>query len=100
MDPFETVKQIVCERRSVRKYTSQRIPANELFEVINLAQRAPSSMNVQPYKVLAIHGDNELQKFSKLVSFNKKNVESCSALLVVCADLRKIFLDISSRSSR
>lgn len=37
-DSFETVKKLVLERRSVRKYLDKEIPAEELKEVLELAQ--------------------------------------------------------------
>lgn len=38
VDPFETVKRLVLERRSVRKYLNKEIPIEELKEVLALAQ--------------------------------------------------------------
>ena len=38
VDSFETVKRLVFERRSVRKYLNKEIPIEELKEVLALAQ--------------------------------------------------------------
>lgn len=38
VDPFETVKRLTLERRSVRKYLDKEIPIDELKEVLALAQ--------------------------------------------------------------
>ena len=37
-DAYETVKRLMLERRSVRKYVDKEIPSEELKEVIELAQ--------------------------------------------------------------
>ena len=38
LDSYETLKKLMLERRSVRKYLDQEIPAEELKEVLELAQ--------------------------------------------------------------
>ena len=37
-DAFETMKRLMLERRSVRKYLNKEIPVEELKEVLALAQ--------------------------------------------------------------
>ena len=51
---FETV---VFERRSVRGYTNQPVPRDVLEEIIRIAQRAPSSMNTQPWHFHVLTGE-------------------------------------------
>ena len=51
---FETV---VFERRSVRGYTKQPVPRDVLEEIIRIAQRAPSSMNTQPWHFHVLTGE-------------------------------------------
>ena len=38
IDPFETVKKLIFERRSVRKYLNVELPLEELQEVLALSQ--------------------------------------------------------------
>ncbi len=51
---FET---IVFERRSVRGYKDQAVPRELLEEIIGIAQRAPSSMNTQPWHFHVLTGE-------------------------------------------
>jgi nitroreductase len=51
---FETV---VHERRSIRGYKKQPVPRALLEEVIELAKRAPSSMNTQPWHYHVVTGE-------------------------------------------
>lgn len=98
VDSFETVKRLVLERRSVRKYLNKDIPVEELKEVLALAQvllvwkthckRAPSSVNAQPYKVIVVRTPEDKMKLSKLMLLNNaKYVNTASATLIVCCDL-------------
>ncbi|KAK8805248.1 hypothetical protein WA588_000188, partial [Blastocystis sp. NMH] len=78
----------MLERRSVRKYLDKEIPINELKEVLALAQRAPSSVNAQPYKVIVVRTPEDKMKLSKYMLLNNaKFVNSASATLIVCCDL-------------
>jgi nitroreductase len=51
---FET---IVFERRSIRGYKKQPVPREVLEEVIEIAKRAPSSMNTQPWHLHVLTGE-------------------------------------------
>ena len=50
---FET---LVAQRRSTRGYTSEPVPKELLEEVVEIAKRAPSSMNTQPWNFHVITG--------------------------------------------
>lgn len=98
VDSFETVKRLVFERRSVRKYLNKEIPIEELKEVLALAQvdfassthqqRAPTSLNAQPYKVIVVRTPEDKQKLAKHMLLNNATfVNTASATLIVCCDL-------------
>lgn len=44
-------------RRSIRGYKPDRIPKEVLEEIIEIATRAPSSMNTQPWHLHVISGE-------------------------------------------
>ena len=48
---------IVHERRSIRGYQQKPIPRELIEEIIDLAKRAPSSMNTQPWHFHVITGE-------------------------------------------
>ncbi|MBX7166020.1 MAG: nitroreductase [Pirellulales bacterium] len=49
--------QTICERRSVRGFLPDRpVPAATIRECLELAQRAPSNCNVQPWRVFLASG--------------------------------------------
>ncbi|OUR75396.1 nitroreductase [Alphaproteobacteria bacterium 46_93_T64] len=47
----------VLERRSIRGYKPDPIPMNVMKEIIEIATRAPSSMNTQPWHLHVISGE-------------------------------------------
>jgi nitroreductase len=49
-------KELVNSRRSVRGFTSQPAPQYLIEEIIDIAKRAPSSMNTQPWHVHVLTG--------------------------------------------
>ena len=55
---------IVHERRSIRGYQQKPVPRELIEEIIDLAKRAPSSMNTQPWHFHVITGE-PLERISK-----------------------------------
>ncbi len=49
--------QVVLGRRSIRGYKPDAVPRKLIEEIIGLAMRAPSSMNVQPWNFYVITGE-------------------------------------------
>ena len=53
------LETIVFERRSIRGYKKQAVPREVLEDVIRIAQRAPSSMNTQPWHFHVLTGERD-----------------------------------------
>lgn len=51
------LEQAITERRSIRGYLDKPVPQTLLEEVIALANRAPSSMNTQPWHLHVLTGE-------------------------------------------
>lgn len=50
------VSEAVRARRSVRAFLPDQVPAGTLSEILGLAQLAPSSGNLQPWRIFAVTG--------------------------------------------
>jgi nitroreductase len=50
-------EEVVRGRRSIRGYKSEPVPQKVIEEVIDLATRAPSSMNTQPWHFYVVTGE-------------------------------------------
>ena len=54
----------IRERRSIRKFTSDKVPQETIREILEEAQWAPSWGNTQPWELCVVTGD-VLEKFKK-----------------------------------
>lgn len=52
-----TLDDVISQRRSIRGYLDKPVPKELLEEVIALANRAPSSMNTQPWHLHVLTGE-------------------------------------------
>ncbi|QQZ09935.1 nitroreductase family protein [Heyndrickxia vini] len=80
--------KIVTERRSIKKYDKTvKISREEMEEILTLATRAPSSINMQPWRFLVIESPEAKVKLAPLARFNQTQVETSSAVIAVFGDL-------------
>jgi nitroreductase len=80
--------QVLGDRRSVRKYDSSvRIPDEELLEMLEIAAKAPSSANLQPWRFMVVTDEDLKQKLVP-IAFNQSQVAEASAVVIVMADLQ------------
>lgn len=78
--------QAIKERRSINFFeTGRDIPEDKLKELLETANLAPSSFNLQPWKVVAVK-DPERKKALRQCAFNQPKVEEASAVLIMVAD--------------
>lgn len=79
--------EIVYNRRSIKEYDpSVKISREEMSEIIAQASKAPSSINMQPWRFLVIDSEEGKEKLAPLSKFNKDKVMSSSAVIAVFAD--------------
>lgn len=80
--------EILNGRRSIKEYDSTvKISHEEMSEIITQASKAPSSINMQPWRFLVIDSEEGKAKLAPLSRFNKDKVLSSSAVIAVFADL-------------
>ncbi|WP_449621011.1 nitroreductase family protein [Robertmurraya sp. Marseille-Q9965] len=80
--------KIVTERRSIKNYDkSVKISHEEMTEILTLATRAPSSVNMQPWRFLVIESPEAKATLAPLARFNQTQVETSSAVIAVFGDL-------------
>lgn len=78
---------IVKGRRSVRHYDeSIKISREELSEMIAEASLAPSSANMQPWRVVVVDTPEGKEKLRPLVRFNTLQNDTSSAMLLIFGD--------------
>lgn len=77
---------IILERRSIRKYTNERVSREEIEKLIEAAYSAPSACNKKPFKIYVITNEEVLNKLDK--SGRYTNMHS-PLIIVVCGDMKK-----------
>ena len=81
------VSEAIETRRSVKHYDPDHImPEADLAELIRLTKLAPSSFNMQNYRILVIR-DPEVRQQIRSVAWDQPQVTDASVLFIMCADL-------------
>ena len=81
------VTEAIEARRSVKHYDTNHImPEADLAELIRLTKLAPSSFNMQNYRILVVR-DPETRQQIRAVAWDQPQVTDASVLFIMCADL-------------
>lgn len=78
---------IVTGRRSVKLYDENvKIAKEEMQAIIEEASLAPSSANMQPWRVIVVHSPEGKSKLRPLVQFNTRQNDTSAAMLIILGD--------------
>ena len=95
----ELIPEII-NRKSSLSFSDEKITDNEIKILIEAAKWAPSSRNMQPWKVIFVSSDSNSYNslFDSLSESNKEWAEDCTLFAVFCVNddkrLNKKFLDV------
>ncbi|MGX7265704.1 nitroreductase family protein [Enterococcus crotali] len=82
---FETIMK---GRRSVRNYDpAVKISHEEMEQIINDTVKAPSSVNMQPWRFTVVESEAGKATLAPLVRFNKLQNDTSAAMIVIFGDL-------------
>jgi nitroreductase len=84
--PHLTAGEAAEHRRSIRKYTTDPIPDDELREILRLAGRAPSAWNLQPWRFVVVR-DPALKTQLMAAANNQPQVGAAPAVIVLYSDM-------------
>lgn len=76
---------LIKNRKSVREYTEQKIKHEDLTKILEAGYYAPSWMNVQPWKFIAVENQETKDMLCELSS-HQPHVKNAAALIVCVAD--------------
>ncbi|MNX09769.1 putative NAD(P)H nitroreductase YodC [compost metagenome] len=80
--------EITFGRRSVKAYDPEiKISREEMTEILSEASRAPSSINMQPWRFLVVDTAEGKEKLAPLAKFNQTQVLTSSAVIAVFIDM-------------
>jgi nitroreductase len=80
-------RETIEARRSVKHYDPDHVmPEEDLIELIRLTKLAPSSFNMQNYRILVVR-DPEIRQQIRAAAWDQAHVTDASVLFILCADL-------------
>ncbi|MBC6314806.1 nitroreductase family protein [Listeria grandensis] len=81
-------EDIIKNRRSIRTYDdSVKISREEMEQILTDAMRAPSSVNMQPWRFVVVESPEGKAKLRPLVRFNTQQNDTSSAMIVIFGDM-------------
>ena len=81
MELFETI----YKRRSIRKFTADKINEDDIDKILKAAMYAPSAGNAQPWHFIVMDDTKILEDLSQIIP-NAKMIAESSHCIIVCAD--------------
>ncbi|SFC01813.1 Nitroreductase [Alkalibacterium subtropicum] len=80
---------IILGRRTIRVYDEDvKIPREEMLEMIQKATRAPSSVNLQPWRFVVVDSEVGKAKLRPLMRWNTSQNDTSSAMVLLFGDLQ------------
>ncbi|MGO1470160.1 MAG: nitroreductase family protein [Tissierella sp.] len=82
-------EDVVFNRRSVKVFDENvKISQNEMLEMINKAVKAPSSVNLQPWRFVIVDSKEGKDKLRPLIRFNQRQNDTSSAMILIFGDIK------------
>jgi len=75
----------ILDRRSIRRFTGQKIGNGEIKAMLTAAMYAPSAVNMQPWHFVVIDDPRLMQKIMEIHPYARM-LQSASHAVVVCGD--------------
>ena len=80
------LKDVLLKRRSVRKFTTQKVSREHIDELLHAAMSGPSACNMKPWEFYVISNDTILEELKSASKFTKI---TAPLAIVVCGNLAK-----------
>ncbi|GBQ08167.1 nitroreductase family protein [Saccharibacter floricola] len=78
----------IKNRRSFKNFDpNYALSQEDLTAILDTTRYAPTAFNIQNYRFLVVRDAEQREKLTK-VAWNQPQINSCSALIVMCADLK------------
>lgn len=89
MSRINDFNEILNKRKSVKVFDSDyKIPHEEMDEIITKATKAPSSVNMQPWRIVVVDSDEGKAKLKDAFGFNSRQLTTSSAMIIIFGDLQ------------
>lgn len=81
--------QLLLNRRSIRKYTDQKLDPEQVKLILQAALTAPSSKSVRPWQFVVVEDKDTIAKLKELKPQYATSLTNAPLAIVVCADTTK-----------
>lgn len=81
--------ELLRTRRSIRKFTPEKIAPDAISTIVEAALRAPSSRSINPWEFVLVDDLATINKLSKAKQHGSEFLKSAPLAIVVCADSTK-----------
>ncbi len=81
--------EILRKRRSIRKYTEQKIEPRKIEVLKEALLRSPSSKNINPWEFIFINDPEKIQKLKECKPHGVTPLSTAPFAVVICADETK-----------
>ena len=89
MTRLNDFNEVLNGRKSVKVFDSEyKIPHEEMDERITKATKAPSSVNMQPWRIAVVESDEGKEKIKEAFGFNSRQLTTSSAMVIIFGDLQ------------
>lgn len=78
---------LIVNRRSIRRYTSDEISPEDVKTILEAALMAPSSKNTRPWHFVVVEDPDVLEALSKCKESGAGPVAGCSLAIIVAVDV-------------
>lgn len=82
------MKDILLERRSIRKYSEREVTEAELASIVEASVRTSTTGNMQVYSIIVTRNSGMKAKLAP-AHFNQKMVQEAPVVLTFCADFNR-----------
>lgn len=80
----------LLKRRSIRSYDPNvKISKEEMIEILAKASRAPSSMNMQPWRFFVVESLEAKERLRPVLYGNQLQLDTSAAMICIFTDLKK-----------
>ena len=97
---FEVLKKITLTRQTIKEFNSRQLDQGVMEEILGYSlvselqlldsQRTPTSMNLQPYRMIIVRDAEVKESLSLCMSKKNENtVREAAASIIVCSDMRE-----------
>lgn len=82
-------EDVTFNRKSIKVFDEDvKISHSEMLEMIDKAVKAPSSVNLQPWRFVIVDSKEGKEKLRPLIKFNKRQNDTSSAMILIFGDMK------------